>query len=115
MSAQQGSATDGEAAFSGSRSGDLALPRLMVTVHPDRPLPLAAETTGRRAISSDYVDVGPLEMYYERQGAGPPLVLLHGAFGTLESCFSRLRPALASHFEVFSQRVSGCRPWSAFR
>jgi hypothetical protein len=31
-------------------------------------------------------------MYFERHGYGLPLVLLHGAFGTIESCFAGLLP-----------------------
>jgi hypothetical protein len=31
-------------------------------------------------------------MYYEVHGIGRPLVLLHGAFGTFESCFAGLLP-----------------------
>jgi hypothetical protein len=32
--------------------------------------------------------VGALDLYYERHGHGVPLVLLHGAMGTIESCFA---------------------------
>lgn len=49
--------------------------------------------------SSGYVNVGELNMYYERHGHGAPLVLLHGAMATIES-FGGLLPALAQHFEV---------------
>ena len=52
--------------------------------------------------SSGYVDVGELELYCERHGEGPPLVLLHGAFGTIESCFERLLPILARDFELIA-------------
>jgi pimeloyl-ACP methyl ester carboxylesterase len=40
--------------------------------------------------SSGYVDVGALDVYYERHGRGAPLVLLHGAMATIESCFAGL-------------------------
>src|SRR5262245_44886597 len=46
-------------------------------------------------------------MYHERHGEGPPLVLLHGAFGTIESCFAGLLPALARHFEVIAAELQG--------
>jgi len=59
------------------------------------------------AKASGYIDVGPLEMYYERHGAGTPLVLLHGAFGTIESCFSELLPDLARYFDVFAVELQG--------
>jgi pimeloyl-ACP methyl ester carboxylesterase len=52
--------------------------------------------------SSGYVDVGALELYHERHGAGAPLVLLPGAFGTIETCFAGLLPELARHFEVIA-------------
>jgi pimeloyl-ACP methyl ester carboxylesterase len=54
-----------------------------------------------------YVNVGALEMYYERHGEGHPLVLLHGAFGTIESCFARLLPTLARRFEVIAIELQG--------
>jgi pimeloyl-ACP methyl ester carboxylesterase len=46
-------------------------------------------------------------MYFERHGTGPPLALLHGAFGTIESCFAELRPALARDFEVIAIELQG--------
>jgi pimeloyl-ACP methyl ester carboxylesterase len=57
--------------------------------------------------SSGYVAVGELELYHERHGEGHPLVLLHGAFGTIESCFARLLPALAGRFEVVAVELQG--------
>jgi pimeloyl-ACP methyl ester carboxylesterase len=63
--------------------------------------------TSAQPVSSGYVDVGPLEMYFERHGKGPPLVLLHGAFGTIESCFAPLLPRLAGDFEVIAAELQG--------
>src|SRR5919106_269754 len=57
--------------------------------------------------SSGYVKAGELEMYYERHGHGAPLVLLHGAMGTIESCFAGLLPVLANHFEVIAVELQG--------
>jgi pimeloyl-ACP methyl ester carboxylesterase len=57
--------------------------------------------------SSGYVDLDELELYYERHGDGDPLVLLHGAFGTIESCFAGLLPALARDFEVVAIELQG--------
>jgi pimeloyl-ACP methyl ester carboxylesterase len=53
------------------------------------------------------VDVGALDLYYERRGEGPPLVLIHGAFGTIESCFAELLPGLARHFDVVAVEMQG--------
>jgi pimeloyl-ACP methyl ester carboxylesterase len=57
--------------------------------------------------ASGHVDVGALELYHERHGQGPPLVLLHGAFGTIESCFADLLPALTADFEVVAVELQG--------
>jgi pimeloyl-ACP methyl ester carboxylesterase len=61
----------------------------------------------RRPKSTGYVDVGALELYNERHGSGPPLRLLHGAFGTIESCFAGLLPALARRFGVLGVELQG--------
>jgi pimeloyl-ACP methyl ester carboxylesterase len=60
-----------------------------------------------RPKSSGHVDVGALELYHERHGEGPALVLLPGAFGTIESCFAGLLPALARDFEVVAVELQG--------
>lgn len=52
--------------------------------------------------TSGTVSVNGLSMYYEIHGAGPPLILLHGAFGTIESCFEDLLPRLAETREVIA-------------
>jgi pimeloyl-ACP methyl ester carboxylesterase len=57
--------------------------------------------------ASGHVDVGALKLYHERYGEGLPLVLLHGAFGTIESCFAELVPALARPFEVIAVELQG--------
>jgi pimeloyl-ACP methyl ester carboxylesterase len=50
---------------------------------------------------SGYAAVNGLEMYYEIHGAGPPLVLLHGALMTIEG-FHELLPALATTRQVIA-------------
>jgi pimeloyl-ACP methyl ester carboxylesterase len=67
----------------------------------------AGRASPARRESSGYVDVGQLDMYYERHGHGAPLVLLHGAMGTIESCFAGLLPELAEHFEVLAVELQG--------
>jgi pimeloyl-ACP methyl ester carboxylesterase len=61
----------------------------------------AAETSGHVGVG------GGLELYHERHGSGDPLVLLHGAMGTIESCFAGLLPALAERFEVVAVELQG--------
>ena len=39
-----------------------------------------------------YAEFNGLGMYYEVHGTFRPLLLLHGAFGTIESCFAGLLP-----------------------
>lgn len=56
-------------------------------------------------IETEYVHVGELRMYCEVQGAtqnvmqgeGRPLLLLHAGFGTIDTSFEKLRPALTKH------------------
>lgn len=56
---------------------------------------------------SGYASVGDLKMYYELHGRGPAVVLIHGTFGTIESCFAELLPALAEQFEVIAVELQG--------
>jgi pimeloyl-ACP methyl ester carboxylesterase len=57
------------------------------------------------------VNVGAVELYYERHGrrraGGLPAVLLHGAMGTIDSCFSELLPRLARRFDVIAVELQG--------
>jgi pimeloyl-ACP methyl ester carboxylesterase len=46
-------------------------------------------------------------IYHEIHGTGRPLVLLHGAFGTIEACFADLIPALASTRQVIALELQG--------
>ncbi len=58
-------------------------------------------------LESGYINVGALGIYYERRGHGAPLALLHGAMGTIESCFAQLAPALAHDFDVIAVELQG--------
>ena len=57
--------------------------------------------------TSGYVPVNGLDMYYEIHGDGSPLVLLHGAMGTIDSCFANLLPALAAARQVVAVELQG--------
>ncbi|MGN6111212.1 MAG: alpha/beta fold hydrolase [Kofleriaceae bacterium] len=63
---------------------------------PASPSARPAKVTGK------YAKVNGLEMYYEVHGKGRPLVLLHGAFCTVDACFGKILPALAAHRQVIA-------------
>jgi pimeloyl-ACP methyl ester carboxylesterase len=67
----------------------------------------AAEAPGQFGEHSGYVRVNDIDVFFERHGRGPPLVLLHGALGTIESCFAGLLPLLAQHFSVIAVELQG--------
>lgn len=46
-------------------------------------------------------------MYYECHGDGEPLILLHGAMGTIDSCFARLVPMFAATRTVVAVELQG--------
>lgn len=48
----------------------------------------------------DYVDAAGLRTYYEEQGTGRPVVLLHGGLATADT-WSMQAPALAEHYRVY--------------
>jgi pimeloyl-ACP methyl ester carboxylesterase len=56
---------------------------------------------------SGHVPVGGLDLYFEDHGSGRPLVLLHGALGTIESCFADLLPRLAAQRRVIAVELQG--------
>ena len=53
-----------------------------------------------------YAAIGELEMYYEVHGSGPPLVLLHGAYMTVDM-FGPLLPGLAATRQVIAPELQG--------
>jgi pimeloyl-ACP methyl ester carboxylesterase len=59
----------------------------------------------------DYATVNGLRMYYEKHGAAkpgsPPLVILHGGSGTIETSFARLLPLLAAGRQVIAVEQQG--------
>jgi len=67
----------------------------------------ATNPAGRPGATSGYVPVKGLDMYYEIHGDGSPLALLHGAMGTIDSCFANLLPALAAARQVVAIELQG--------
>jgi pimeloyl-ACP methyl ester carboxylesterase len=55
---------------------------------------------------SGYADINGLRMYYELHGAGPPLLLLHGAYMTVEM-MGPLLTGLATSREVIAPELRG--------
>jgi len=47
------------------------------------------------------------ELYYEKHGEGPPLVLLHGAFMDIESNWATMRDDLAQNHTVIAVELQG--------
>jgi pimeloyl-ACP methyl ester carboxylesterase len=64
------------------------------------------------AATPHYADIGPLHMYYEDTGSGPPIVLLHGGGSTAQTSFGRIIPALARTHRVIApeQQAHGHTP-----
>lgn len=56
----------------------------------------------REEAPGKYVAVNGLNMYYETQGSGRPLVLLHGAFSATGTSFGKLMPGLAKSRQVIA-------------
>lgn len=60
---------------------------------------------------ADYADVNGLHMYYEIHGSArrdrPPLVLLHGAFGSIETDLAGLLSSLAEERRVIAVELQG--------
>ena len=54
-----------------------------------------------------YADVNGVHLYYEIHGAGRPVILLHGGFGTIDHDWGALIPALAAHREVIAVELQG--------
>ena len=57
-------------------------------------------------IRGDYADVNGLHIYYEVHGTGQPLVVLHGAYQTIDS-MGEVVPALAETRQVIAVELQG--------
>jgi pimeloyl-ACP methyl ester carboxylesterase len=58
-----------------------------------------------------YAEVNDIRLYYEEQGQGEPLLLLHGALGAVDpavtSSWVTLQPSLAAHYHTFALEHRG--------
>lgn len=57
--------------------------------------------------TAGYAPVNGLSMYYEIHGAGEPLVLLHGAYMSIDANWAALIPALAATRQVIAIDLQG--------
>ncbi len=55
----------------------------------------------------NYAMVNGLNMYYEIHGTGKPLVLIHGAFGSIKTNFGNILPAFAETNQVIAVELQG--------
>ncbi|PST84307.1 alpha/beta hydrolase [Pedobacter yulinensis] len=63
--------------------------------------------TARTGAKSGYAAVNGLKMYYEIQGTGAPVVLLHGSFMTISLNWQELMPKLAANRQVIAVELQG--------
>jgi pimeloyl-ACP methyl ester carboxylesterase len=57
--------------------------------------------------NSGYAPVNGLKVYYEVYGTGRPIVLIHGAFMTIEGCWGQLIPELSKTRKVIAIEMQG--------
>lgn len=68
---------------------------------------LTQENNKQLTAKTDYAPVNGLKMYYEVHGSGRPIVLLHGAFNTINMAFGQLIPELAKSRQVIAVELQG--------
>jgi pimeloyl-ACP methyl ester carboxylesterase len=57
--------------------------------------------------AGEYASVNGLRMYYEVEGQGRPLVLLHGGMCTIEVCLGKLRPVFTRSWRTIAPELQG--------
>jgi pimeloyl-ACP methyl ester carboxylesterase len=72
-----------------------------------RALILTAALFSASTGEADTAKVNGLDLYYEVHGKGRPLVLLHGAFCTIEACFGDMIQKLARSHQVIAIEMQG--------
>ncbi len=70
---------------------------------------MAFQTNGQQSkpANSGYVPVNGIKVYYEVYGEGKPIVLLHGAFYTIEMNWGQLIPELSKTRKVIAIELQG--------
>jgi pimeloyl-ACP methyl ester carboxylesterase len=59
------------------------------------------------AETGSYATVNGLKMYYQVEGSGRPLVLIHGGVCTIEACLGKLRTPLAANWRTIAMEQQG--------
>lgn len=59
------------------------------------------------AFAGEYASVNGLKMYYEVEGQGRPLVLLHGGLCTIDVCLGKLRPDFTKNWRTIAPELQG--------
>src|SRR4029453_19679963 len=57
-------------------------------------------------VERGWLSAGELLTYYEVQGTGDPLIILHGGFASVET-FSEFSPLLSQHYRTYSPARRG--------
>jgi hypothetical protein len=65
--------------------------------------------------NSGYAPVNGIKVYYEVYGEGRPLVLLHGAFYTIDMNWGQLIPELSKTRKVIAIEMQGTWTYTLFR
>ena len=71
------------------------------------PSPAGTTPYGANAKAGHYVNAGDAKIYYEVYGEGKPLVLLHGAFYTIDMNWGQLIPELSKTRKVIALEMQG--------
>src|SRR6185437_13332903 len=76
------------------------------TTHTSERMPVSAQPSAEVA-TRGYAPINGLQMYYERHGAGRPLLLLHGGGSSIHTTFGEVLPLLARHRLVIAVEQQG--------
>jgi pimeloyl-ACP methyl ester carboxylesterase len=68
---------------------------------------VAALAAPAHADGGKYATVNGLKLYYEVRGTGQPIVLLHGAFCTIDACLGELVKQLSKSRQVIAVELQG--------
>src|ERR1700754_2944171 len=69
----------------------------------------ASQSNGQQGkpIGTGYAPINGIKVYYEIYGEGKPIILLHGAFMTIETIWGQLIPELSKTRKVIAIELQG--------